>query len=57
MLDATVREKIMRVEFVQVNTRKEAEKQCPWAARIMKVEGGYRCFESVVDYETARNQK
>jgi hypothetical protein len=46
-----------RVQFVQAKTRKQAVAECPWAAKIVKVEGGYMCFESITDYETWRNQK
>jgi hypothetical protein len=47
----------MRTQFVQTESRKQAAAECPWAAKIVKVEGGYRCFESISDYETWRNQK
>lgn len=42
----------MRTEFIEVETRDEAEQQAPWAAEIVEVEGGYMAFESVTDYET-----
>jgi len=42
--------------FVAAETEKEAEKQCPWAQFIIKVEGGYMCFEYWDDYETWNNQ-
>lgn len=47
----------MKVEFVACKTRKTAVRRCPWAARIVKVQGGYRCFESVTDHAIWRNQK
>jgi hypothetical protein len=47
----------MKTQFVQTPNRKQAEKECPWAAKIAKVEGGYMCFESINDYETWRRQK
>ena len=47
----------MRKEFLEVNTRKEALKEAPWAAKIIKVVGGYMAFESLQDYETWKNQK
>lgn len=47
----------MRTQFVQVDTRKQAVDECPWAAKIVKVDCGYMCFESFADYETWRNQK
>jgi hypothetical protein len=46
----------MRQVFVKCETEDDAAKVCPWAARIVKVEGGYMCFESVTDYETWQNQ-
>ncbi len=47
----------MRTEFIQAKTRKQAEKIAPYAAKIVKVEGGYRAFESLEDYKTWKNQK
>lgn len=52
-----VEDKQMRKSFVQCETRKQAETECPWASKIEKVEGGYMCFESISDYETWKNQK
>ena len=31
--------------------------QYPWACKIVKVDGGYMAFESIVDYDTWRKQK
>lgn len=47
----------MRKSFVQCKTRKQAADECPWASKIVKVEGGYMCFESISDYETWQAQK
>lgn len=47
----------MRRVFLQVNTRKQAQRGAPWAAMIVKVEGGYMAFESRADYKTWKNQK
>lgn len=47
----------MRIEFVSAPTRARAARLAPWAARIAKVEGGYRAFESVSDYDTWRGQR
>ena len=47
----------MRKEFVEVSTRRQAAKACPWAAKIAKVDGGYQAFESVADYDIWKNQK
>lgn len=48
----------MRKQFVECDTREEAEQMCPWAAEIIENEvcGGFWCFESVQDAETWMNQ-
>lgn len=50
-------ENAMRIEFVAVKTHKQAVKACPWAAVVVKVDGGYRCFESVADADRAAGQR
>ena len=47
----------MKQEFVETKNRKEAVDGCPWAAKIIKVVGGYMCFESNDDYNVWKNQK
>jgi len=47
----------MRTEFLQVSTRKQAAKLAPWAAVIVKCDGGYMAYESVDDARTAKNQR
>lgn len=47
----------MRKEFIQATTRRQAVKLAPWAADLIKVDGGYMAFESVGDAETFRGQK
>lgn len=47
----------MRQEMIEVKTRKEAAKLAPWAAKIVKVSGGYMAFESIADFETWKKQK
>lgn len=47
----------MRQKYVQCKTRAEAMKMCPWASYTLKVYLGYICFESFVDYLTAKRQK
>jgi len=47
----------MRQEFFEAKTRKEATHKAPWAAKIVKVEGGYMAFESTEGYETWKRQK
>ena len=53
----TERERKMRQEMIEVKTRKEAVKLAPWAAKIVKVSGGYMAFESIADFETWKKQK
>jgi len=47
----------MRIEYVECKSRNTAINRCPWAAKVMKCYGGYTCYESVDDYETAKRQK
>lgn len=46
----------MRTEFVEVKSRAMVRKRCPWAAKIIKVEGGFKAFESIADYKQWKNQ-
>lgn len=47
----------MRIEFIQAATVAQARKLAPWAAKVVKVDGGYMAFESIADYETWKRQK
>lgn len=47
----------MRKLFIEVESRKEAKNEAPWASKIAKVVGGYMAFESVEDYKVWKNQK
>lgn len=47
----------MRTETINAKTAAEAKKQAPWAAKVVKIEGGYKAFESVSDWQTWKNQK
>ncbi len=56
----------MRQATVDCKTKKQAEKECPWAEKIVKVDGGYKdgkrqaaykCFESYQDYLLWKGQK
>lgn len=47
----------MRKETVEARTKKEAESMIPWACVIVRVEGGYRGWESQDEYEIWKNQK
>lgn len=46
------------IRFLEgVKTRKQATKIAPWAAVIVKVDGGYKAFESVDDFIVWSKQK
>lgn len=47
----------MKQQFIESSNRKDAVKQAPWAAKVVKVTGGYLAFESMTDYETWKRQK
>lgn len=51
------KDETMRTEFVEVETKEEAETACPWAAIVVEVEGGHMAFESMADYETWEAQR
>jgi hypothetical protein len=46
----------MRKVFIDAKSLKLAKKQAPWAAKIIKVDGGYIAFESVADHKVFKNQ-
>ena len=45
------------IEFVDTDDRRKAVRLMPWAAKIIKVEGGYKGFEFMADYKMWRNQR
>lgn len=47
----------MRKEFIECKTRQQALKAAPWAAELIKVDGGYMAFESEADAEMWRAQR
>lgn len=47
----------MRQQVIECKSRAAAKRRAPWAAKIVKVCGGYMAFESVSDYVTWRQQK
>lgn len=47
----------MRIQFIEAKNYQQAKKQAQWASKIKKVEGGYKAFESVLDYEISKRQK
>lgn len=47
----------MRIEHINAKTAAQARKLAPWAAKTVKVSGGYRAFESIADYMTWKAQK
>lgn len=49
--------KAMRTMYIDCKDRRTAARRAPWAAIIVKVEGGYLAFESRDDYHTWLKQK
>ena len=48
----------MKNEFLEgCKSARDARKLAPWAVEVVKVDGGYRAFESVVDAAVWRVQK
>lgn len=47
----------MRKEFIECKTRRTAVRRAPWAAEIIKCDGGYMAFESAADADAWRGQK
>ena len=47
----------MRSKFVECKSKKVAVNECPWASVVIRVTGGYICFESYSDYMIFKNQK
>ena len=47
----------MRTETIYGVTRRTAIRRFPWACKIVKVEGGYKAFESEADYLVWRGQR
>ena len=47
----------MRTITVECKSRSTARRRCPWAAIVVKVEGGFLCFESFADYRVWRGQR
>ena len=44
-------------KFSETKTYRQAKKENPWAVKIAKVVGGYRCFRYLTDYEIWKKQK
>ena len=44
-------------EMIYIKTLKGAQKRAPWAAKIVKVYGGYLAFACYQDYLNWNNQK
>lgn len=47
----------MRAQFIECKSRETAKRRAPWAAVIIKVDGGYKAYESRADAATAKRQK
>ena len=43
--------------FTPAKNLKAAKKEYPWACKVIKVDGGYMCFEFLTDYDTWKKQK
>lgn len=46
----------MRQQYCEVLNEDQARTLCQWACKIVKTEGGYLCFESIIDYEIWKDQ-
>jgi hypothetical protein len=46
----------MRRKALNCETQEQAYELAPWAAIVVKVEGGWMAFESMSDYETWSKQ-
>lgn len=46
-----------KVEIIECKTRKTAWRRAPWAAKIVKVEGGFLAFATLTDFTIWRKQK
>ena len=49
--------KPQQIQFIETESRYKAKKNAPWACIIIKVEGGYKAFALINDYNDWRNQK
>lgn len=47
----------MQTRFIPATTAAQARKLAPWAAKVVKVDGGYMAFESLSDYAPWKAQK
>jgi hypothetical protein len=54
--NAGAQERQMRTQMIECKSRKTAINAMPWAAKIVKVVGGYIGFESIRDFEIWKNQ-
>lgn len=47
----------MRKKFVEGTKFAEAFDECPWANKVVRVKGGFMCFESETDGKTWNRQR
>lgn len=47
----------MRREFIMCKTRRTAQRRAPWAAVLVKAEGGWWAFESSADARMWQQQR
>ena len=45
------------MKIINVKSNKEAKREYPGAAKIVKVTGGYAVFDTITDWETWKNQR
>jgi len=45
----------MKIQFVATRKSWIAQEICPWAEKIISVEDGFMCFESVETFKQWRN--
>jgi hypothetical protein len=47
----------MRVKVIVCKSRETAKKRAPWAAKLVKMIGGFVAFESMTDYDNWKRQR
>ena len=46
----------MKQQFVKTDDVLEAEKQCPWAMKMLRLEDGYMCFDESFEFYKFYNE-
>ena len=47
----------MKIKLIETESRYQAAKIAHWAAKIVKVYGGFMAFESITDWQVWKKQK